>query len=317
MSCSIKLFNELLTVIILTRDEERHIARAIESVAAIAREIIVVDSGSTDRTIEIAEAKGAHILCNPWTNHASQFNWALDQLSPDSGWVLRLDADEIVSPELANEIASRLDGLGAEITGVSVGRRMNFLGRPVRRGGVFPVRLIRIFRHGCGKSEHRWMDEHIVVSGQVTEFSGEIIDDNLNSLSWWTAKHNDYSSREAIELLNLEYGFMIDDGSSLLHCSREAGWKRLLKEKLYARLPLGLRAFCYFLYRYLFRLGFLDSREGAAFHILQGFWYRYLVDIKLYEVKCRMEEGDIGIVEAISEVLDLDVRTQLSSRANS
>lgn len=297
----------MLTVIILTRDEERHIARAIESVAGIACEVIVVDSGSRDRTIEIAGSKGARILCNPWTNHANQFNWALDQLAPETGWVLRLDADEIVSPELAKEIASRLHELGSEIAGISVGRRMNFLGRPVRRGGVFPVRLIRIFRHGCGRSEQRLMDEHIVVSGPVAEFRGEIIDDNLNSLSWWIAKHNEYASREVIELLNLKYKFMIDDRDELFHWNREAGFKRFLKEKIYTRLPIGMRAFCYFLYRYLFRLGFLDSREGAAFHILQGFWYRYLVDIKLHEVKCRIEEGDINIVESISEVLDFDL----------
>ncbi|MCW1400967.1 glycosyltransferase family 2 protein [Novosphingobium sp. MW5] len=306
----------MLTVIILTRDEERHIARAIDSVADIASKIFVVDSGSTDRTVKIAESKGAHVLFNPWTNHASQFNWALEQLARDTGWVLRLDADEVVSPRLAAEIASGLEGLSPDVAGVSVGRRMNFLGQPVRRGGVFPVRLIRIFRHGHGKCEERWMDEHIVVSGDVAKFRGDIIDDNRNPLSWWTAKHNDYASREVIELLNLEYGFMEPSASEHLRFSRGAGWKRFLKERCYAQLPIGLRAFCYFLYRYVVRLGFFDTREAAAFHVLQGFWYRYLVDIKLHEVKCRMEEDGLGISEAIFEVLGVELHLPLKRAVN-
>jgi glycosyltransferase involved in cell wall biosynthesis len=297
-----------LTAVILTLDEERHIARAIESVRGIADRIAVVDSGSTDRTREIARELGALVLENPWVNHATQFNWALDRLAPDACWVLRLDADEVVTPALAAEIAARLPGLPPEVEGVVVSRRMTFLGRPLRHGGLFPVRVLRLFRLGRGRCENRWMDEHITVPGATVDFSGEIVDDNLNSLGWWTQKHNSYASREVVDTLNLEYSFMAHESVAALRGGGQAGVKRWVKEELYARLPGGFRAFVYFLYRYLVRLGFLDGAEGAIFHVLQGFWYRFLVDSKLYEVKKFMRQHNVDVVTAIYRVLNVKVR---------
>ena len=296
----------MLTVLILTRDEERHIARAIASVQDIAAHILVVDSGSTDRTVEIARDLGAEVRANPWRNYATQFNWGLEQMPEGTGWVMRLDADEIVSPELAAEIKAALPGLGPVVEGINVGRRMTFMGRPIRHGGLFPIRVLRIFRHGKGRCEDRWMDEHVKVSGQVAELQGEILDDNLNSLTWWTAKHNSYASREVVDVLNLEYGFMVHDTVAGLS-GGQAGVKRWLKEKVYARLPGGLRAFVYFLYRYGLRLGFLDGREGLAFHVLQGFWYRFLVDTKLAEVRAYIAKNRVDAPAAIRAVLDIDV----------
>ena len=297
----------MLTVLILTRNEERHIARAIGSVRVIAARILVVDSGSTDRTVEIAQGLGAEVRANPWRNYATQFNWGLDQLPPDTGWVLRLDADEVVSAELARQIAATLPTLGPEVDGVTVGRRMAFLRRPIRHGGLFPIRVLRLFRHGRGRCEDRWMDEHIKVAGAVVDLPGELLDDNLNSLTWWTDKHNSYASREVIDILNLEHGFMPHDTVAALGAG-QAGRKRWLKEKVYARLPGGLRTMVYFLYRYILRGGFLDGREGLAFHVLQGFWYRFLVDAKLAEVKAYMKETGADAPEAIRVVLGFDVR---------
>ena len=195
----------LLTVIILTCNEERHIERAIASVQGVAQRCYVVDSGSTDRTVELASASGAVVLHNPWVNHAVQFNWALQQLPEDTKWVLRLDADEFVIEELASEIREELGRVAEDVAGIVVSRRMCFLGRPIHWGGVFPIRVVRLLRSGRGEVEDRWMDEHIVVDGPTVRFRGEIIDDNSNPLTWWVAKHNSYSSREAVELLNLEY----------------------------------------------------------------------------------------------------------------
>ena len=296
----------MLTVVILTRDEELHIARCIASVAAIAARIVMVDSGSTDRTLDIARGLGAQVLFNPWTTHARQFNWALNQLPEDTEWVMRLDADEVVSPELAAQIAAALPGLGPDVDGVTMGRRMAFLGRPIRHGGVFPVRVLRIFRHGKGRCEDRWMDEHIKVPGKVVDLPGEMLDDNLNSLTWWTEKHNSYASREVVDLLNLEYGFMPHDTVAGLG-QGQAGAKRWLKEKVYTRLPGGLRAFAYFFYRYLLRGGFLDGREGLAFHVLQGFWYRFLVDAKLEEVRKILRDTDLSPEAAILLTTGIDV----------
>ena len=295
-----------ITAIILTFNEERHLARCIASLLGVADRIVVVDSHSTDATQQIAQNAGASILQHDFVNHAQQFNWALTQLPSDTDWVLRIDADEVLTPALADEIRAQLPKLDAGTDGVYVGRRMSFQGRLIRHGGVFPVRVLRRFRFGKGECENRWMDEHIRVSGNMAEFAGEIIDDNLNSLSWWTEKHNRYASREAVDLLNLEYGFMPHDSVASLG-GNATGIKRWLKEVVYARLPGGLRAFAYFFYRYFLRFGFLDGKAGASFHFLQGFWYRYLVDAKLAEVKRHMQNTGTDVRTAIADVLGIRV----------
>jgi hypothetical protein len=152
------------------------------------------------------------------------------------------------------------------------------------------------------------MDEHIKVTGPTVDVAGEIIDDNLNTLSWWTEKHNQYASREAIDLLNLEYGFMPLDSVARLRGGKQAGVKRWIKEVVYARLPGGSRAGLYFLYRYIIRFGFLDGHAGMSFHFLQGFWYRYLVDAKIAEVRRRMRSDGIDVVDAIAVVLSIRVK---------
>lgn len=300
----------MLTCIILTFNEEKHLERAIKSISGHADRVVVVDSYSVDKTVNIAHECGAEVLVNPWLNYATQLNWALDQLPDDTEWILRLDADEIVTEALAAEIRETFATLPTETQGVYVSRRMHFLGRPIRWGGVFPVRVLRLFRHGLGHCENRWMDEHIIVDGETAEFSGEIIDDNLNSLTWWTKKHNSYASREVVDTLNQEYGFMPQETVASLRGGQQAGVKRWVKENIYARLPGGFRAFAYFFYRYFIRLGFLDGKEGTAFHVLQGFWYRYLVDMKLHEVKSHIKNNNVDVVTAINDILGIDVGHQ-------
>lgn len=296
-----------LTVVVLTFNEERHLARALNSVSQVADRIVIADCFSTDATLDIARSFGARIIQHEWVNHATQFNWALTQLESDTDWVLRLDADEYLTPELVAEVKTQLANVAPEINGVYCGRRMTFQGRLIRYGGVFPIRVLRLFRYGRGECENRWMDEHIKVIGMSTNFIGEIIDDNLNSLTWWTEKHNNYSSREAVDLLNLEYGFMPHDSVAQLRGGTQAGVKRWLKEHLYTRLPGGFRAFVYFAYRYFIRLGFLDGSAGTAFHVLQGFWYRYLVDVKLAEVRRYMRTEACDVKTAIAQVLGIKV----------
>ena len=295
-----------LTVIVLTQNEARHLERCLTSVKDFASNVLVVDSGSTDDTVEIAERLGAKVIHNPWLNHAAQFNFALDQLPEDADWVFRLDADEVVTPQLSAEITKKIARIGPEVSGVLLSRRMSFLNKRIRWGGIFPIRIVRIFRAGRGRCEARWMDEHIIVDGETVEFAGEIYDDNMNSLTWWTDKHNAYASREAVDLLNLEYGFRPQEPVTSLRSGRQARIKRWLKEAVYSHLPGGLRAFVYFFYRYILRLGFLDGREGAAFHVLQGFWYRYLVDAKLHEVRLYMRRNNVDVVTAVRQVLDID-----------
>jgi hypothetical protein len=145
------------------------------------------------------------------------------------------------------------------------------------------------------------------VAGRTVNLSGEIVDDNLNSLTWWVDKHNRYSNREAVDLLNLEYNFMVHDTISDLGSGEQAGVKRWLKEEVYARLPARFRAFAYFFYRYVIRLGFLDGPAGTSFHFLQGFWYRYLVDAKIAEVKRHMRLHNADVRAAMYHVLRIRV----------
>jgi len=151
------------------------------------------------------------------------------------------------------------------------------------------------------------MDEHIKVTGKTVNFSNELVDDNLNPLTWWINKHNNYASREVVDLLNLEYDFMPHDTVASLTVGSQASLKRWVKENVYTRLPGGFRALVYFCYRYFFRLGFLDGKEGAAFHVLQGFWYRYLVDVKLGEVKRCIRITNCTVEQGIWDVLGIDV----------
>ncbi len=297
-----------VTAVILAYNEQRHLARCLDSLASVASKVVVVDCHSTDSTVEIAQDRGARVIRNTWVNYSSQFNWALSQLPENTEWVLRIDADEVMTPALAAEIAQKLPGLDADINGVYCGRRMAFQGRLIRHGGLFPIRVVRLFRFGYGECEHRWMDEHIKVKGATVNFQGELVDNNLNSLSWWTDKHNRYASLEAIEMLNLTYGFMShDEGFASLGGRGEPGFKRWLKERIYARLPGGFRAFVYFLFRYVVCLGFLDGKQGTAFHVLQGFWYRFLVDAKVAEVKRYMREQNADVKSAIDAVLGIQL----------
>ena len=151
------------------------------------------------------------------------------------------------------------------------------------------------------------MDEHIKVAGPTSNLHGALIDDNLNSLTWWSDKHNRYASREAVDLLNLKYGFLPVDSVASLANGSQASFKRWIKERVYVRLPAGFRAFTYFFYRYVIRLGFLDGRAGTSFHVLQGFWYRYLVDAKVAEVERYMREHRCDVVDAIAAVLDIQL----------
>ena len=276
-----------LSAIILTYNEEKHIERCIRSLLPVCSSIHIIDSFSTDRTVEIAQSLGARVYQNPWVNYADQFNWALDNLQLQSEWLMRMDADEYLLPELQDEICSKLGALTNEVSGVYLKRRVYCLGSWIRHGGYYPTWLLRIWRTGNARLEQRWMDEHVKISsGSVVQFAHDIVDENLNNLDWWTTKHNGYATREAIDLLNMRYGYIHYDEIPARFSGTQEQRRRWLKQK-YAELPLFIRPFFYFLFRYVIKAGFLDGRQGLVWHFLQGFWYRFLVDAKLYEVFVR------------------------------
>lgn len=274
-----------LTVIILTYNESIHIRRALRLVKPIAREILVVDSFSSDDTVQIARAEGATVLQNRFVNQSQQFQWALDNAPIGTGWIMRLDADEEVYPDLAEEIEATLPTLGEDVVGVKLKRRHIFLGRWIRHGGRYPLLMVRIWRRGHGRVEQRWMDEHVVVQGgRTVVFQGGFADHNLNDLTFFTQKHNQYATREALEHLIGKYRLVPKTATlTAKSASRQAAAKRFLKERLYYRMPFWLATGGYFLYRYFLQLGFLDGREGLIYHSLQGFWYRFLVGAKVVE----------------------------------
>lgn len=276
-----------ITAIILTHNESRHIERAIRSIQAFTDQICVVDSGSTDATTGIAKRLGAEIYTHPFVNQAKQFQWALDTLDVRGDWILRLDADEIIEPDLAREITEKLPQLPADVVGVNLKRKHIFMDRWVRHGGRYPLLMLRLWRHGKGRVEDRWMDEHVVVwGGRTVTFDGGFADHNLNDLSYFIDKHNKYATREAIEVLNQRLGlFARDDALNAHSASFQASFKRWAKERIYNRIPFTISAALYFLWRYVFQLGFLDGRSGLVYHFLQGYWYRFLVGAELMELE--------------------------------
>lgn len=291
-----------LTVIILTYNEEKHIERSILSVKPFADNIFVIDSFSTDKTVDIASKNGAQVFQNPWVDHATQVNWAIKNCNIITDWIMRLDADEIVTPDLANEINHKLKSLSQDITGINLKRRVYFMGNWVRYGGYYPTWLLRIWRNGHGICEQRIMDEHIkLLQGKCINFRYDFIDENLNGLSWWTEKHNGYATKEAFELLNHIYNLQQHDElvTPRIYGS-QAERKRWLKYR-YAKMPLFVRPFIYFLYRYIFRLGFLDGRKGLIWHFLQGFWYRFLVDAKIYDIYRRAGKQKENIIACLKD----------------
>jgi glycosyltransferase involved in cell wall biosynthesis len=268
-----------IAVIILTKNEEANLPYCLASLAGLDAGLFVIDCGSTDRTVQIATEFGAQVLTHEFVNHASQLNWALDNTRTAAEWILRIDADERLSAELSELLKETLPKLPPDVTGLLVPRRVQFLGRRLRWGDTYPVWLLRIWRIGKGRCEDTWMDEHILLSdGQVCKIRGDLIHVIPKSLTDWISKHNWYASRECNDLLDRQ-------GHTPGDVAGPAGRKRWLKRHVYLRLPLLLRAFLYWFYRYVVRLGFLDGKEGLIYHFFQGFWYRFLVDAKLFEME--------------------------------
>ncbi len=305
-----------LSVLILTHNESLHIGRCIDSFAGLTDKIFIVDSFSSDNTVEIARSKGAQVIQNPWISYAFQFNHAIDHNPFQTGWVMRMDADEYITPELKEELSALLaQDTPQDITGFYVKRRVFFMNQWIRRGGYYPIWLLRIWRNGKGRCEELWMDEHIKLSeGTTRQLKNDIVDHNLNNLTWWTQKHNNYATREIIDLLNIKYNFEEKPTVTPALFGSQEQRTRYLKIK-YASLPLFTRPFLYFVYRYFWKLGFLDGTRGLIWHSLQGLWYRFLVDAKIYEVYQRAGKEKASIIRHFKEEYGKDLRNPNRSGA--
>lgn len=290
-----------LTIIILTKNEEQNLKKCIDSFRGIAKRVVIVDSYSSDGTVALAKFLGTEIHEHKFENHAVQFNWALDNINLQTEWVMKVDADEEFTPELADEIANKLDNLPTNINGVILRRRVYFMGKWLKHGGKYPELLLRIFRVGHGRSEMKQMDEHlIIIDGETVTFRNDFIDNNNKSLEWWINKHNWYSNKEVLDQQMKSDATNIEESVEDTSSSMQAKVKRFVKKHGYYSLPKFFRAHLYFIYRYYFRLGFLDGTEGRIYTFLQAYWYRYLVDAKIYECEklgVKMEKQ--GALEAV------------------
>lgn len=292
-----------LTVIILTKNEEYNLKKCIESFKGIVKRFVIVDSYSTDGTKAICEelSKTVNISFyeNKFIDYATQLNWGIKNTDINTTWTMRMDADEELTPELVEELRKKLPKVSNDINGIILKRRVYFMGRWIKHGGKYPELLLRIFRTGFGECEQKLMDEHMILkSGNKIQFDCDIIDNNNKNLEWWTHKHNWYSNREVLDYQQKVIVTSEKENEISANVTGEqAERKRFIKNNGYYKLPLFFRAHVYFIYRYYIRLGFLDGKEGKIYHFLQAYWYRFLVDAKIYECEkfdIKMEDqGDL------------------------
>lgn len=281
-----------LTVIILTKNEEKNIEKCIKSFKGVAKRFVIVDSYSDDNTENICkrlddELKKNNVRVdfyqNKWVDHSTQLNWGINHTNISTEWTMRIDADEELLPELVEEMQQKIPKMPKNVNGIILRRRLIFMGKWIKHGGRYPELLLRIWRTGYGKCETKVMDEHMVLTcGKMVTFENDLQDNNQKNLEWWINKHNWYSNLEVIDYeITMEKNKkgLISDGKT----SKQAEVKRAIKNKGYYKLPLFFRAYIYYVYRYYIKLGFLDGKEGKIFHFLQAYWYRFLVDAKMYE----------------------------------
>lgn len=300
-----------ITAIILTLNEEIHLERCLSRILPLVQRVVVVDSYSTDKSVEIARRMGAEVLQHPFKNNADQFQWALDTIRPSTEWTLKLDADEYLENSAIDEIRKRLPTLSSDVTGLTFKLKVLFQGQWIRHGRYYSTIILRLWRTHAGAMEQRWMDEHIVLQHGKTEriIDGDLVDHNLNGISWWIDKHNRYATRHMVDYINLEYGLFSED-TRIFSTDGRARRKRFLKNSLYGRAPIYLRATLFYLYRYFIRLGFLDGKIGFLFHFMHGFWMMMLIDAKIDEARRFIRDNG---VDAFKDHLRTKYSIELSS----
>lgn len=263
-----------ITAIILTRNEEDYIEECIRSIQKVVSRIVVVDSFSEDRTVEIAKKNGAEVFEHEFFNHAKQYMYAVDAAQVQTKWTMRIDADERLTVKSAEELEQLCNvNMDTDVNGIVLRFCNIFLNREMRHGGMYPWKKLSVYKTGKGHIEDRNMDEHIVLdSGRIVETKQDSRHLAFRGLTFFTNKCNWYSTREAMDYF--------EDKKTT---KKNVSIKTWIKMEVYYKLPIGFRSWMYYIYRYYFRLGFLDGKEGKIFNFLHAYWYRFLVDAKIYE----------------------------------
>jgi glycosyltransferase involved in cell wall biosynthesis len=280
--------NRQFSFIVLTYNEEQHLPRLLESIAPLHAPVYVLDSGSTDGTLGAAQKYGAVIARHDFKNHPQQWDFALHHFPVSTPWTIGLDADQIVTPELLTLLQGFHDeAVPAKVNGIFFNRKNYFKGRWIKHGGYFPKYLLKMFRTGVGCSDlSQNMDHRFVVPGETRVWkTGYLIEENLkeNEIEFWIAKHNRYSTLQAKEEIERRKGRQKQAGDAKMNGNpdQRTAWLK----NIWWKTPLFLRPMAYFIWRYFFRLGFLDGKQGFIFHFLQAFWYRLIIDIKMDEIQ--------------------------------
>jgi glycosyltransferase involved in cell wall biosynthesis len=289
--------NKDLGILIISFNEEIHLRRCIENARKLSDQIFVVDSFSSDKSIEILEELGVTYLKNSFSTHAKQINIGIDHFPFEVKWLLRLDCDELLSDDLINEIKAKVSDTDEyPFNGYFIQRKVNFLQGILHYGMINPIWLLRLWKRVDGKCNDLWMDEKIeLVNPQTARMNGLLYDHNLNELTWWIQKHNQYATREAYEILRQKYR---------LHTPQETATqdRRVVQaKKMYNQFPIFVRPFVLFIYAYFIKLGFLDGKRGLIWNFLQVFWYRFLVDVKVFEFEIKHQLNAEIIRETINK----------------
>ena len=276
-----------LSVIVTTRNEEANVERCLRSVHGFADQIFVLDSESTDRTVEISQKYAEvqtlaydHSRIIPWI-----FQWGLDNLPLRNDWVLILEADQAVTPALKTELAALLarpDEVRED--GFYIHRRQIFRGKPLRFGGYGSKLILKLFRRGRSGLDPVEQDTRVYVRGPVGRLRAPLEEWNVkeDSIQFYLQKHLRYAEAFAREELERRRRGLPWKVTPRLFGTPDERvlW---LKDRYY-KMPLFVRPMLYFLYRYFFLLGILDGKTGFVFHFLQAFWFRLIVDIRLEEL---------------------------------
>lgn len=272
-----------ITVIILTKDEELNIKKCIEAVQPIAKRIVIVDSYSTDNTVEIARTLGADIYQHPFKHYGAQFQWAIDNCDIDTQWVFRLDADEEVSEESRVEIEKLCkENANTNINGFVFRLIYIFLGKEIRHSGLNILEKLCIFKYGKAYMEDRYLGEQIVLTeGKSIKMKSLSYHHDFKSMTFLINKLNWYATREVKDMY-IQKDAKNQEVKTLDFPSKV---RRVLKYSVYYKMPSKTRTKLYFFYRYILRGGFLDGKEGFYFCFFELYFYRVLVDAKLYEVE--------------------------------
>jgi glycosyltransferase involved in cell wall biosynthesis len=279
----------MISAIILSFNEEKNIGRCLKSISDLTDDIIIMDSFSTDKTLEICNEYKCRVFQNPFVNQALQFNWALDNAHVKYDWILRLDSDEMLPNKLKDELRYRL-GRGSDFNAYYLNRRMYWMNRWLRHGRMYPHNIVRIFRKGFGRYENK-EEEHLIINGKVGYMKNDFLEDNrINTLEYFSRKHLRTAESEVKEYFQ---GLDLNDGITPKFFGPKINRTRWLKINIYTDMPLFVRPVIYFVYRYFFCLGFLDGSEGLIFHVLQAFWYRFYIDARIFEERSKWQHTNI------------------------